>query len=85
VHRMSTWRREGQQLGSFCDGSDMYLTEEQYVMVKHVGLNFIIYFVSIISNVQLNVYRYPLLGWTVLKLTGLFVSYGLVKNSSLSL
>jgi hypothetical protein len=32
---------EGQQLGSFCDGSDMYLTEEQYTMVKHVGLNFI--------------------------------------------
>jgi hypothetical protein len=33
---------KGQQLGSFHDGSDMYLTEEQYAMVKHVGLNFII-------------------------------------------
>jgi hypothetical protein len=33
---------EGQQLGSFHDGSDTYLTKEQYVMVKHVGLNFII-------------------------------------------
>jgi hypothetical protein len=33
---------EGQQLGSFRDGSDTYLTEEQYVIVKHVGLNFII-------------------------------------------
>jgi hypothetical protein len=33
---------EGQQLGSFRDGSDTYLTEEQYTMVKHVGLNFII-------------------------------------------
>jgi hypothetical protein len=33
---------EGQQLGSFRDGSDMYLTEEQYAMVKHVGLKFII-------------------------------------------
>jgi hypothetical protein len=33
---------EGQQLGSFHDGSDMYLTEEQYAMVKHVALNFII-------------------------------------------
>jgi hypothetical protein len=33
---------EGQQLGSFRDGSDTYLTEEQYAMVKHVGLNFII-------------------------------------------
>jgi hypothetical protein len=33
---------EGQQLGSFRDGSYMYLTEEQYGMVKHVGLNFII-------------------------------------------
>jgi hypothetical protein len=33
---------EGLQLGSFRDGSDMYLTEEQYAMVKHVGLNFII-------------------------------------------
>jgi hypothetical protein len=34
---------EGQQLGSFHDASDTYLTEEQYAMVKHVGLNFIIY------------------------------------------
>jgi hypothetical protein len=33
---------EGQQLGLFRDGSDTYLTEEQYAMVKHVGLNFII-------------------------------------------
>jgi hypothetical protein len=33
---------EGQQLGSFCDASDMYLTEEQYAMVKYIGLNFII-------------------------------------------
>jgi hypothetical protein len=33
---------EGQQLCSFRDGSDTYLTEEQYAMVKHVGLNFII-------------------------------------------
>jgi hypothetical protein len=32
---------EGQQLGSFCDGSDMHMTKEQYAMVKHVGLNFI--------------------------------------------
>jgi hypothetical protein len=33
---------EGQQLGSFPNGSDTYLTEEQYAMVKHVGLNFLI-------------------------------------------
>jgi hypothetical protein len=33
---------EGQQLGSFHDGSDTYLTKIQYVMVKYVGLNFII-------------------------------------------
>jgi hypothetical protein len=32
----------GQQLGSFRDGSYTYLTEEQYAMVKHVDLNFII-------------------------------------------
>jgi hypothetical protein len=32
---------EGQQLGSFHDGPDTYLTEEQYAMVKHIGLNFI--------------------------------------------
>jgi hypothetical protein len=32
---------EGQQMGSLYDGSDMYLIEEQYVMVKYVGLNFI--------------------------------------------
>jgi hypothetical protein len=34
---------KGQQLGSFRDGSDTYLTKEQYAMVKHVGLNCIIY------------------------------------------
>jgi hypothetical protein len=34
---------EGQQLGSFHNGSDAYLIEEQYAMVKHVCLNFIIY------------------------------------------
>jgi hypothetical protein len=33
---------KGQQLGLFHDGSDTYLIEEQYAMVKHVGLNFII-------------------------------------------
>jgi hypothetical protein len=32
---------EGQQMGSFCDGSETYLSEEQYEIVKHVGLNFI--------------------------------------------
>jgi hypothetical protein len=32
---------EGQQTIVFHDGSDTYLTEEQYAMVKHVGLNFI--------------------------------------------
>jgi hypothetical protein len=33
---------KGQQLGSFRNGSDTYLTEDQYTMVKQVGLNFII-------------------------------------------
>jgi hypothetical protein len=33
---------EGQQLDSFCNGSDTYLTAEKYVMVKYVGLNLII-------------------------------------------
>jgi hypothetical protein len=32
---------EGQQMVSFRDGSDTYMSEEQYAMVKHVGLNFI--------------------------------------------
>jgi hypothetical protein len=32
---------EGQQLGSFRDGSDVYLNEEQYAIVKHGGPNFI--------------------------------------------
>jgi hypothetical protein len=32
---------EGQQMGLFRNGSDTYLTEEQYAMVKYVGLNFI--------------------------------------------
>jgi hypothetical protein len=31
----------GHQMNVFHDGSDTYLTEEQYAMVKHVGLNFI--------------------------------------------
>jgi hypothetical protein len=31
----------GQQTNVFRDGSDMYMTEEQYMMVKHGGLNFI--------------------------------------------
>jgi hypothetical protein len=53
---------EGQQMGSFRDGSDMNVIEEQYVMVKHIGLNFISYFISIISNVQLNVCMYLLFG-----------------------
>jgi hypothetical protein len=34
---------KGQQLGSLHDCSDTYLTEKQYVMVKQVGLNFIIF------------------------------------------
>jgi hypothetical protein len=32
---------EVQQLGLFHDGSNTYLTEEQYATVIHVGLNFI--------------------------------------------
>jgi hypothetical protein len=32
---------EGQQMSSFHDGSDIYLTEEQYAMVQYVGPNFI--------------------------------------------
>jgi hypothetical protein len=28
-------------MNAFYNGSDTYLTEEQYAMVKHVGLNFI--------------------------------------------
>jgi hypothetical protein len=52
---------EGQQLGSFRDGLDTYLIEEQYVMVKHVGLNFIIcflcfyYFQCTIKYVQVSI------------------------------
>jgi hypothetical protein len=33
---------EGKQLDSFRDGSDTYLIEEQYTMLKDVGINFII-------------------------------------------
>jgi hypothetical protein len=33
---------KGQQLGLFRDGWDTYLIKEQYAMVKHVGLNFMI-------------------------------------------
>jgi hypothetical protein len=31
----------GHQMNVFHDGSEMYMTEEQYTMVKHFGLNFI--------------------------------------------
>jgi hypothetical protein len=31
----------GQETNVFLDGSNTYLIEEQYAMVKHVGLNFI--------------------------------------------
>jgi hypothetical protein len=43
IHALNEYMQmiEGQQMDSFRDGSDTYLTEEQYVMVKHVGLNFI--------------------------------------------
>jgi hypothetical protein len=34
---------EGQETSVFRDGSDTYLIEKQYAMVKHVGLNFISY------------------------------------------
>jgi hypothetical protein len=34
---------KGQQTSAFHDGLDTYMTEEQYVMVKYVGLNFISY------------------------------------------
>jgi hypothetical protein len=37
---------EDQQLGSFRNGSDTYLTEEQYAIVKHICLNFIICLLS---------------------------------------
>jgi hypothetical protein len=50
-------------MGSFHDGSDTYLSEEQYAMVKHVGLNFISCLLCFYYfNVQLNVCRYLLLG-----------------------
>jgi hypothetical protein len=43
IHTLNEYLQivKGQQIGSFCDGSNTYLTEEQYEMVKHVGLNFI--------------------------------------------
>jgi hypothetical protein len=54
---------EGQQLGSFRDGSDTYLIEEQYVMVKHVGLNFIICFLCFYYfQCKLNMCRHLLHG-----------------------
>jgi hypothetical protein len=49
---------EGQQTSAFHDGSDTYLTEEQYVMVKHVGLNFfscLLYFLCTIKCVQVSI------------------------------
>jgi hypothetical protein len=76
----------GHQMNVFHNGSEMYMTEEQYTMVNILALiSSVAYFVYIISNVQLNVYTYLLLGWwTVLKLIRLFVTFGPVKNSSLS-
>jgi hypothetical protein len=51
----------GQQMNRFYSGSDTYLAEEQYAMVKHVGLNFIsylpcfYYFDCIIKYVQVSI------------------------------
>jgi hypothetical protein len=39
----------------FHDGSNTYLTEEQYEMVKHVGLNFISYLLCIIKCVHVSI------------------------------
>jgi hypothetical protein len=48
---------------TFCDGSDTYLTEEQYAMVKHVDVNFISSLLCLYySNIQLNMCMYLLLG-----------------------
>jgi hypothetical protein len=43
IHALNEYLQtvERQQMGSFHDGSYTYLTEEQYAMVKHIGLNFI--------------------------------------------
>jgi 3-methyladenine DNA glycosylase/8-oxoguanine DNA glycosylase len=38
----------GQELRAFRDGSDTYLTEEQYAMVKHFGFHFFSYFALLI-------------------------------------
>jgi hypothetical protein len=52
-----------QQTNVFHDGLDMYLTEEQYAIVNTLALiSLVVYIVSIISNVQLNVCRYLFLG-----------------------
>jgi hypothetical protein len=42
IHALNEYLQtvEGRQMGSFHDGSDTYLTEEQYAMVKYVGLIF---------------------------------------------
>jgi hypothetical protein len=43
IHALNEYLKmiKRQQINAFHDGSDTYRTEEQYVMVKHVGLNFI--------------------------------------------
>jgi hypothetical protein len=45
IHALNEYLQtiEGQQTSAFRDGSYTYLTKEQYVMVKHVSLNFISY------------------------------------------
>jgi hypothetical protein len=45
IHALNEYLQtiKGQQMSAFHDGSDTYLTEEQYAMVKHVSLNFISY------------------------------------------
>jgi hypothetical protein len=65
IHASNEYLRafKGQETSVFHNGSDGNLAEEQYGMVKHVGLNFISCLLfSMISNVQLNVCGYLLLG-----------------------
>jgi hypothetical protein len=63
IHALNEYLQtfEGQQTNVFHDGSDTYMTKEQYAMVKLVGLNFIscllyfYYFYCTIKCVQISI------------------------------
>jgi hypothetical protein len=56
---------EGQQVNEFWGGADTYLTEEQYVEVKHVDLHFFICLQCYYCFLSINKYVHASIPWLV--------------------